>query len=146
TTLFRSGQGDKGSMTAIYTVLVEGSDMEEPIADEVRGVLDGHIVLDRTIAGRGHYPAVDALSSLSRVMSSIVSQEHLRAAESLRRLLSAYEAKRDFIALGAYAKGRHRDVEAAITRLPGIEAFLRQRPSEKSPFEETLRALFAAIA
>ena len=144
--LERSGQGDKGSMTAIYTVLVEGSDMEEPIADEVRGVLDGHIVLDRTIAGRGHYPAVDVLSSLSRVMSAIVSQEHLRAAESLRRLLAAYEAKRDFIALGAYAKGSDRDVDAAIARMPRIEAFLRQRPSEKSPFEETLRALFAAIA
>jgi len=144
--LERSGQSDRGSMTAIYTVLVEGSDMEEPIADEVRGVLDGHIVLDRTIAARGHYPAVAPLASLSRVMSAIVTDEHLRAAEALRRLLGAYEAKRDFIALGAYAKGSDRDVDAAIVRMPRIEAFLQQRPSERSSFEETLRALFAAVS
>ena len=144
--LERSGQGEKGSMTAIYTVLVEGSDMEEPIADEVRGVLDGHIVLDRAIAARGHYPAVDPLASLSRVMSAIVSDEHLRAAEGLRRLLAAYEAKRDFIALGAYAKGSDRDVDAAIARMPKIETFLQQRAAERSSFEEAVRGLFAAVA
>ena len=120
--------------------------MEEPIADEVRGVLDGHIVLDRTIAARGHYPAVDPLASLSRVMSAIVSDEHLRAANGLRRLLAAYEAKRDFIALGAYAKGSDRDVDAAIARMPKIETFLQQRAAERSSFEEAVRGLFAAVA
>src|SRR5207245_6766205 len=103
--LERSGQGARGSITAIYTVLVEGGDMDEPIADEVRGVLDGHVVLDRTIAARGRYPAVDPTVSLSRVMDSVVSPAHRDAARRLRALVACYEAKRDLVLLGAYARG-----------------------------------------
>lgn len=139
--LERSGQGESGSITAVYTVLVEGSDMEEPIADEVRGVLDGHIVLDRAIAARGRYPAVDVLASLSRVMSAIVPSEQLRAAASVRASLAAYEAKRDLISLGAYAKGSDREVDLAIERMPKIEAFLRQDASQIASLEATSREL-----
>src|SRR5262249_42979451 len=107
--LERSGQGTRGSITAIYTVLVEGGDMDEPIADEVRGVLDGHVVLDRAIAARGRYPAIDVTVSLSRVMDGIVSDVHKQGARRLRSLLATYEAKRDLVTLGAYAKGSDKE-------------------------------------
>jgi type III secretion protein N (ATPase) len=143
--LERSGQGDRGSITAIYTVLVEGGDMDEPIADEVRGILDGHVVLDRTIAARGRYPAVDVTASLSRVMDSIVSREHAQAARRLRSLLATYEAKRDLVAMGAYAKGSDKDLDEALLRTPRIEAFLRQDAHEKVAFEATLSGLTDAV-
>jgi type III secretion protein N (ATPase) len=143
--LERSGQGPRGSITAIYTVLVEGGDMDEPIADEVRGVLDGHIVLDRAIAARGRYPAVDVTVSLSRVMDGIVAREHREAARRLRALVAAYEAKRDLVTLGAYAKGSDRELDEALARLPRIEAFLRQDAGERSAFEATVGALLAAV-
>ncbi|MCS6902160.1 MAG: FliI/YscN family ATPase [Myxococcales bacterium] len=143
--LERAGQSDRGSITAIYTVLVEGGDMEEPIADEVRGILDGHIVLDRAIAARGRYPAVDVPVSLSRVMDSIVSPQHRDAARKLRALLGAYEQKRDLIALGAYAKGSDPLVDQAIVRMSSIEALLSQRPEEQSTFEQATTALFTAV-
>jgi type III secretion protein N (ATPase) len=139
--LERSGQGDKGSITAIYTVLVEGGDMDEPIADEVRGILDGHVVLDRTIAARGRYPAVDVTASLSRVMDSIVSREHAGTARRLRSLLATYEAKRDLVAMGAYAKGSDKELDEALLRTPRIEAFLRQDAKEKVAFETTVSGL-----
>jgi type III secretion protein N (ATPase) len=139
--LERSGQGDKGSITAIYTVLVEGGDMDEPIADEVRGILDGHVVLDRTIAARGRYPAVDVTASLSRVMDSIVSREHAGSARRLRSLLATYEAKRDLVAMGAYAKGSDKELDEALLRTPRIEAFLRQDAKEKVAFETTVSGL-----
>ncbi|MBI5531531.1 MAG: FliI/YscN family ATPase [Deltaproteobacteria bacterium] len=141
--LERSGQGDKGSITAIYTVLVEGGDMDEPIADEVRGILDGHIVLDRAIAARGRYPAVDVLNSLSRVMSGIVGKEHREAAARARRVMGTFEAKRDLIALGAYAKGSDRELDAAIAMMPKIEAFLGQAPDERTALDETVARLGA---
>jgi type III secretion protein N (ATPase) len=143
--LERAGQSDRGSITAIYTVLVEGGDMEEPIADEVRGVLDGHIVLDRAIAARGRYPAVDVPISLSRVMDSIVSPQHRDAARRLRALLGAYEQKRDLIALGAYARGSDPLVDQAIARMNSIEALLGQRPDECSSFDQSAAALLAAV-
>jgi type III secretion protein N (ATPase) len=139
--LERSGQSSRGSITAIYTVLVEGGDMDEPIADEVRGIVDGHVVLDRAIASRGRYPAIDVLGSLSRVMSSIVGAEHRAHAGKLRQLLAAYEAKRDLIAMGAYSKGADRLVDAAIARMAAIDAFLGQRPDERSDLGATLEAL-----
>src|SRR5579859_914653 len=123
--LERAGQGARGSITAIYTVLVEGGDMDEPIADEVRGILDGHIVLDRAVAARGRYPAVDALGSLSRVMDSVVTPEHRDAARKLRALVAHFEAKRDLVTLGAYAKGTDRDLDEAIVKMPRIEQWLR---------------------
>jgi flagellar biosynthesis/type III secretory pathway ATPase len=143
--LERSGQGDTGSITAIYTVLVEGGDLDEPIADEVRGILDGHVVLDRTIAARGRYPAVDVTGSLSRVMDAIVSREHMTSARKLRSLLSTYEAKRDLVAMGAYAKGSDKELDLALAHMPKIEAFLRQDAKDRVPFEAALAELALAV-
>jgi type III secretion protein N (ATPase) len=143
--LERSGQSAHGSITAIYTVLVEGGDMDEPVADEVRGILDGHIVLDRAIAARGRYPAVDVTVSLSRVMDAVVSREHRDAARRLRALVSTYEAKRDLVALGAYAKGSDKELDDAIARMPRMEAFLAQEASAKSALDATVAALAAAV-
>src|SRR3954469_10155367 len=141
--LERSGQGELGAITAIYTVLVEGSDMDEPIADEVRGILDGHIVLDRSIAARGHYPAVDAVSSLSRVMGQVTAPEHVSAARHVRALLAAYEEKRDLVTLGAYVAGSDPRVALAIRALPELERWLKQDARETVPFDETLAGLTA---
>jgi FliI/YscN family ATPase len=142
--LERSGQGQRGSITAIYTVLVEGGDMDEPIADEVRGILDGHVVLDRGLASRGRYPAVDVPNSLSRVMASIVGKEHGDAAARLRRALGLYESKRDLIALGAYTKGSDRELDAVLAAMPRIEAFLGQGAEQQTGFDQTV-ALLQAI-
>lgn len=139
--LERSGQSDKGAITAIYTVLVEGSDMDEPIADEVRGILDGHIVLERRLASRGHYPAIDVLSSLSRVMPQITTKPQQAAAERARALLAAYEEKRDLIALGAYSKGTDPALDQAIAGCAELERFLRQDSSVIEPEAATLQAL-----
>jgi type III secretion protein N (ATPase) len=144
--LERAGQGSTGAITAIYTVLVEGGDMDEPIADEVRGILDGHVVLDRSIAARGIYPAVDPIASLSRVMDAVVPQEHAAAARRLRTLLSAYESKRDLIALGAYSRGADKRVDEAIALLPRIEQFLRQSPNEHSSLSDTWRSLAGILS
>ncbi len=135
--LERTGRSAAGSITAVYTVLVEGSDMDEPIADEVRGIVDGHVVLDRRIAARGHYPAIDIPVSLSRVMDGIVAPEHRDAARTLRRLLGAYEEKRDLIALGAYAKGGDRNVDQAIAAMPELLRVVQQDAHQTTPFEET---------
>jgi ATP synthase in type III secretion protein N len=144
--LERSGQSDRGSITAIYTVLVEGGDMDEPIADEVRGVLDGHVVLDRTIAARGRFPAVDVTVSLSRVMDGIVSPRHRDVARKLRALVAVYEAKRDLVTLGAYAKGTDRELDEAIAKMNRIEQFLRQDPRLVAPFDETVRLLGEVVS
>ncbi|WXB20277.1 FliI/YscN family ATPase [Pendulispora albinea] len=143
--LERAGQAARGSITAIYTILVEGGDMDEPIADEARGILDGHVVLDRTIAARGHYPAVDVTGSLSRVMDSIVTPEHRDAARRLRAMVAVHEAKRDLVTLGAYAKGTDRELDEALLHMPRIEQFLKQDPREKTPFEDTLTRLRRAV-
>ncbi len=143
--LERSGQSAQGSITAIYTVLVEGGDMDEPIADEVRGILDGHVVLDRLVAARGRYPAVDVTASLSRVMDSIVTQAHRDAARRLRALVASYEAKRDLVTLGAYAKGSDKELDEAIARMPRIEAYLGQDAGERSPFDATVTGLASAV-
>jgi ATP synthase in type III secretion protein N len=143
--LERSGQSAHGSITAIYTVLVEGGDMDEPVADEARGILDGHVVLDRLLAARGRYPAVDVTVSLSRVMDSIVTPEHREAARKLRALIATFEAKRDLLVLGAYAKGTDRDLDEAITKMPKIEAFLRQDPAERTAMEAMVAQLAGAL-
>jgi type III secretion protein N (ATPase) len=119
--------------------------MDEPIADEVRGILDGHIVLDRAIAARGRYPAVDVTVSLSRVMDGIVDPSHRDAARRLRALAATYEAKRDLVAVGAYAKGSDKELDDAIARMPKMERLLRQDARENSPFGETIRALAATV-
>jgi type III secretion protein N (ATPase) len=143
--LERSGQGDRGSITAIYTVLVEGGDMDEPIADEVRGIVDGHVVLDRTIAARGRYPAVDVTASLSRVMSAVVGQEHQATARAMREMVALFESKRDLVLLGAYAKGSDKELDRAIERMPRIEAFLRQNAGESVPLGESVQKMAAAL-
>jgi len=139
--LERSGQGARGAITAVYTVLVEGGDMDEPVADEVRGILDGHIVLDRTLATRGIHPAIDLTSSLSRLMHVLVSAEHRRAAAHVRAMASRFEAKRDLISLGAYQKGSDAQLDEAIARMPAIEAFLTQLPEHYVAFDAAVKAL-----
>lgn len=139
--LERAGQGGRGSITGIYTVLVEGGDLEEPVADEVRGILDGHIVLDRRLAERGRYPAVDVPASLSRLMNALVTKEHTRHAARLRALLATYETKRDLVALGAYTRGADKVLDDALAKLQGIERLLGQSPHEITSWEDTLERL-----
>jgi ATP synthase in type III secretion protein N len=141
--LERGGQGARGSITGLYTVLVEGGDMDEPISDEVRGILDGHIVLSRAVAERGTYPAVDVPASLSRVMRRCVDTEHDAAAAHARKLIAAYESRRDLIAMGAYEKGGDAWVDKAILASAELKRFLEQSPHEHSPIEETKRQLAA---
>jgi len=128
--LERTGNSARGYCTALYTCLVAGDDMEDPIADEVRGILDGHVVLDRRIAERGRWPAVDVLASLSRVMPQVTTEEHRRLAARFRELLAAYEQRRDLILLGAYTPGADALTDEAIARQPALEAFLAQGRDE----------------
>jgi flagellum-specific ATP synthase len=139
--LERSGTGPKGSITAFYTVLVDGDDMNEPIADAVRGILDGHIVLNRSIANKGHYPAIDVLSSVSRVMKEIVPTEHMEAADQLKRLLSIYKDSEDLINIGAYQKGSNPNIDIAMDNIEAIWDFTKQKTSEKLTFEEAQERL-----
>jgi type III secretion protein N (ATPase) len=141
--LERAGNRERGGITAVYTVLVAGGDMDEPIADEARGILDGHVVLERRLAERGQWPAVDVLQSLSRVMPAVTAEAHRTAAGRLRQLLAAYEAQRDLIAVGAYRRGSDSRTDEAIERIGEIEAFLRQGSQEQAAFEETSTRLQA---
>lgn len=139
--LERSGQGDTGAITAVYTVLVEGGDMDEPIADEVRGILDGHVVLDRSLAARGRYPAIDVVGSVSRVAGQVAPAEQTRAARRVRSLLATYEEKRDLVTLGAYEAGADPRVDRAIQAMPELERYLGQPPSESAPLAESRQRL-----
>ncbi|MET0623908.1 MAG: type III secretion system ATPase SctN [Pyrinomonadaceae bacterium] len=136
--LERAGNSDRGSITAFYTVLVEGDDMTEPVADETRSILDGHIVLSRALAAAGHYPAVDVGNSVSRVMPAVVTPQHLEAARSLRAVLATYERQKDLVMIGAYKKGSDPHTDYAIAKLDVVNSFLRQDVSEASPAEATL--------
>lgn len=128
--LERTGSGDPGTITGFYTVLVEGDDMNEPIADTVRSILDGHVVLARGLAERNHYPAIDVLASVSRVMPAIATPDHLLWAGALRASLADYAGARDLIEVGAYAPGSSPAIDAAIRARDAVEAFLRQTPDE----------------
>ncbi|AKF11301.1 FliI/YscN family ATPase [Sandaracinus amylolyticus] len=139
--LERSGTSEHGSITAFYTVLVEGGDMEEPIADEVRGILDGHVVLDRALGARGRWPAIDPLVSLSRVMDAITTPAHRDAAARLRAHLALYESKRDLVMLGAYKRDSDPRLDAALSRVDAIEAFLRQGKHERSTLDDAVAEL-----
>jgi type III secretion protein N (ATPase) len=143
--LERAGNSARGSITAIYTVLVAGGDMEEPIADEARAVLDGHIVLSRALGERNHWPAIDVPLSLSRVMGFVADSEHQAAAGRVRELLAAYEQKRDLISIGAYQAGSDPRVELAMAKMDAIDAFLRQGLRETSSMAETRRRLLALL-
>ncbi len=144
--LERGGNRERGSITALYTVLVAGGDMEEPIADEVRGLLDGHVVLDRALAERGHFPAIDVLASLSRAMPAVAGEAHRASAARFRTLLAAFERNRDLVSLGAYRRGADADADAALDRLPAMEAFLRQGAAESEPIERAVERLLAVVA
>ncbi|MCE2928885.1 MAG: flagellar protein export ATPase FliI [Candidatus Caenarcaniphilales bacterium] len=144
--LERSGTSDKGSITALYTVLVEGDDMNEPVSDLVRGVLDGHIVLSRDLAHKNHYPAIDILQSVSRVMPSIVDKEHMQAAGQIRSFMATYKDAQDLINIGAYQKGSNPDIDKAIKAYPKINSLLRQATEEDVSEEETLRLMKAALS
>ncbi|NMO15000.1 type III secretion system ATPase SctN [Pyxidicoccus fallax] len=141
--LERTGNSAKGKCTAIYTCLVAGGDMEEPIADEVRGILDGHFILNRALGERNQWPAMDVLASLSRVMSGIVSKDHKKAAGQLRELLSTYEKQRDLILLGAYQYGTDPRTDRAIDKYDAIIDFLKQDTHSNSEFEDTVSQLIA---
>lgn len=139
--LERAGAAENGSITALYTVLVEGDDMNEPVADAVRSILDGHIVLSRKIAAQGQYPAIDTLASVSRVMGDVISEEHRRAAVTTKRLLAAYREAEDMISIGAYEGGASRDVDAAIELRDQFREFLGQRIEDGGDFDETVALL-----
>jgi flagellum-specific ATP synthase len=139
--LERTGTNKNGTITAFYTVLVDGDDMNEPIADTVRGILDGHFVLDRNLANKGQYPAINILKSVSRVMNHIVSKEHYKAAEKLRDYLSTYLQSEDLINIGAYKRGSSKEIDEAIRIYPKIIAFLKQGTDEKVSMQESIEAL-----
>ncbi|MCL2012569.1 MAG: type III secretion system ATPase SctN [Cystobacterineae bacterium] len=141
--LERTGNSEKGKCTAIYTVLVAGGDMEEPIADEVRGILDGHFILNRTLAERNQWPAMDVLASLSRVMNQVVDKKHKVAAGKLREALATYEKQRDLILLGAYQYGTDPRTDYAIDKYDAIIGFLKQSTDSSVSFEDTAAALVA---
>ena len=139
--LERSGNSDKGSITAFYTILVEGDDMNEPVADEVRSILDGHIILSRDLAARNHYPAIDISSSVSRVMDSIVSEEHKNASRKLREVVANYEKERDLILIGAYEEGSDPKVDYAIEKIEEVNQFLRQGVGDEIDLDRSVHLL-----
>jgi flagellar protein export ATPase FliI len=143
--LERSGNSDKGSITAFYTVLVAGDDMNEPVADEVRSILDGHIVLSRELAAKGHYPAIDIPESISRVMDNIIVQPHLDAARKLREVISTYDKEKDLILIGAYEEGADPRVDYAIQKIDAVNNYLKQKVAEKFTFDQTVAQLKAVF-
>lgn len=143
--LERSGMGQRGSITAFYTVLVDGDDMNEPVADAVRGILDGHIVLSRTLASRNHFPAIDVLQSVSRLMPDITSADHQARAGMIKELLATYLKSEDLINIGAYAFGSNPKIDRALAKYEEIVAFLRQFPTEYSSVEDSLGGLVSLV-
>lgn len=139
--LERAGRSDKGSITGLYTVLVDGDDFNEPIADTARSILDGHIVLDRKIAQKNHYPAIDVLQSISRVMSSIVDPQHKKAAGQLKNVLATYAEAEDLVNIGAYKAGSNPSIDYALSKIDAVNEFLQQDVYEKLSFEESIQRL-----
>ena len=144
--LERAGTSVNGSITGFYTVLVEGDDFNEPISDSVRSILDGHISLSRDLAARNHYPAVDVLRSISRVMPYVTTVEHRRYAAEMRKLMATYEKARDLVNIGAYVHGSDPEIDASLAALPKINAFLQQSPEEATPFDQVETMLADAVA
>jgi flagellar protein export ATPase FliI len=139
--LERTGTGEHGTITGYYTVLVEGDDFNEPICDAVRSILDGHIVLSRALAARNHYPAIDVLNSISRVMPAVTTADHRSNAALARKLLATYEKARDLVNIGAYVSGTDPEIDAALAALPALTAFLQQNQDETTSIEDTLQML-----
>jgi len=144
--LERAGNSRHGSITGLYTVLVEGDDMNEPVADAVRSILDGHIVLSRRLASAGHYPAVDVLESVSRVMSSITAPDHRAAAHRLLDTMATYREAEDLINIGAYVRGSNPKIDEALKNWEPIKRFLRQNADEKAVSEEGIKQLITMMA
>lgn len=142
----RAGNSAKGSITALYTVLVEGDDMTEPIADETRSILDGHIILSRKLAQVNHYPAIDILASISRCQSAIVPKDHKEAAAKLREILAKYQEVELLLKIGEYQKGADRATDEAIAKIDKVNAFLCQGLAERPGYDETIRRLKEAVA
>ena len=139
--LERAGTSDKGSITGLYTVLVDGDDFNEPITDTARGILDGHIILDRKLGHKNHYPAIDILQSISRVMSAVASKEHKALASKLKSVLATYNEAEDLINIGAYKNGSNPDIDYAIKKISVINEFLCQGTDEKFQFDEEISLL-----
>lgn len=138
-----NGQDGQGSITAFYTVLTEGDDMQDPIADAARAILDGHIVLSRNLAESGHYPAIDVEASISRVMPMVVSEEHLVASRRIKQVYSNYQQNKDLINIGAYTKGTDPRMDLAIAAEPAINVFLQQSMQQVLPYDESLEGMMA---
>ena len=139
--LERAGNSDRGSITGLYTVLVDGDDLTEPITDTARGILDGHIVLSRKIANKNHYPAIDVLASISRVMGDVTTPEHRSYAGHLKSLLATYKEAEDLINIGAYVKGSNKDIDLAVKKIDKINEFLKQQVDENIEFDTTIELL-----
>jgi flagellar biosynthesis/type III secretory pathway ATPase len=144
--LERAGSSKGGSVTGIYSVLVEGDDLNEPVADAARSVLDGHVVLSRSLALRGHYPAVDTLASVSRLMSDVASPEHRRAAAHLASLLAVHKDAEDLVNVGAYVKGANPEIDRALAARPEILNYLKQDVDEGAEFGDSVRRLIDLAA
>lgn len=143
--LERAGHSEKGSITGLYTVLVDGDDLTEPVTDTARGILDGHIVLSRNLANRNHFPAIDVLGSISRVMPDIISKEHKDIANEIKKVLAVYRDVEDLINIGAYVKGSNPKIDYAIESIDGINEFLQQEVAEAFSFDETLEKLYGIL-
>jgi flagellum-specific ATP synthase len=139
--LERAGASAAGTITGFFTVLVEGDDFNEPICDAARGILDGHIILSRTLASRNHYPAIDVLNSVSRVMPAVTSREHVQLAAKARKHLATYEKARDLVNIGAYISGSDPEIDDALRVMPALNKFLQQENKEVTSFEDTLSIL-----
>lgn len=144
--LERAGNSPKGSITALYTVLMEGDDISDPIVDTVRGIVDGHIFLSRKVAESNHYPAIDVLGSISRLMSAIASPEHKEAAAKMRKILALYRENKDLIDVGMYQPGSNPKLDTAIEMIPQVNAFLQQRTSDSVSMETTIGTLISMMS
>jgi FliI/YscN family ATPase len=139
--LERAGASANGTITGFFTVLVEGDDFNEPICDATRGILDGHIILSRTLAARNHYPAIDVLNSVSRVMPAVTSREHIQLAAKARKHLATYEKARDLVNIGAYVSGSDPEIDDALRVMSALNKFLQQENKDVTSFEDTLARL-----
>ncbi len=139
----RAGRFGAGSITAFYTVLMEGDDEQDPLVDGARALLDGHVMLDRRLAVRSHYPPIAVLDSVSRLMAAVASPAHQQKAQNLRRLLAAYSASEDLVRIGAYQKGSDSTLDKALALIPELDQFLMQKPGDAAPLEETIHKLLA---
>ena len=139
--LERAGCSDRGSITGLYTVLVDGDDFNEPITDTARSILDGHIMLNRKLAHKNHYPAIDVLQSISRCMSQIATREHKQLAGKLKNVMATYNEAEDLINIGAYKAGSNPEIDYAVSKIREVNAFLQQDVNDKFTFEETIQLL-----